>query len=154
MKKILIAFATLFVALTSCVKNNIEDINTDGNVYTEDFFIINGSEHAIKMYYIPYNGNSSDEIALPSGDTIAIRSMGKGDVAAAPFVGKLYIAYDNEEWVPFYAYTDKSKDVTNPKAYERRLVSADFYQSTYIFQESDYSYWLKVKSEATENSEN
>ncbi len=146
MKKILFALTALLIALTNCVKNNIEDINIDGNIYTEDFFIINDSEHDIKLYYIPFEG-SSNEIALPIGEKIAIRSKGKGEVLAAPFAGKLYIAYDDGEWVPFYAYIDKSKDITNPKAYDRELVSTDFYQSTYTLQEEDYKYWLKIKKE-------
>lgn len=134
-------------AFSACVKNDISDVNIDGEIYTEDFFIINGSEHDITLHYVPFEGVPAD-INLPIGDTLSIRSYGKGDVMAAPFVGKVYIAFEKEEWVPFYAYVDKRKDITYPTAYDRQLIKENYYQSTYSLEEADYNYWLKIKEEA------
>lgn len=151
MRKILFAFTVLFMALTSCVKNEMDDINIDGNVYTEDFFIVNSSDHEVKLHYIPYEGAPMD-VTLEQNDTVAMRSYGRGEILAAPFLGKLYISFEKDEWVPSYAYSDIRKDLTNPSAYRRKEISTDFYQSFYILEESDYTYWLKVKAEAEEQN--
>lgn len=146
MKKILFIFVVSLLTL-SCVKNNLDDIDISGEVYTEDFLIINNSLHDVKMHLTPLEGNPV-EIDLAQDDTVTFRSYGRGEVLAAPFIGKLYIAYDGEEWVPLHAYTDWRKDITNPLAYDRKFIQNNYFQSTYSLEEADYNYWLKIKEEA------
>lgn len=152
MRKILVAtISLLLITLMGCGKNDIIEVDTDGELITVDFFIINGGERDFKLHFVPYEGDIKDA-TLMVGDTIALRGYGKGDLKAAPLNGKIYITYD-EDWIPFYAYDDDSKNICNPDAYTHKSVSANYYHATYVFTEADYEYWLNIKTKSEEGSE-